>query len=65
MLARDYRTMTSGWQRAPYFRIFCRELVFKTGDFIKRKNEGGYYYYYYCYYYYFYYYYNSKSGTND
>ena len=29
VLAKDYRTMTSGWQGAPYFRKYDQELVSK------------------------------------
>ena len=36
-----YRTMTSGWQGAPHFRRYGRELVFVTGDFVKRKVGGA------------------------
>ena len=28
-IAKDYRTMTSGWQRAPFFRRYGREQVSK------------------------------------
>ena len=29
LFVKDYRTMTSGWQRAPYFRRYDRGLVSK------------------------------------
>ena len=29
--------MASGWQEAPYFRRYDRELVLKTGDFVEEK----------------------------
>ena len=35
-----YRTITSGWQGAPYFRRYGRELGFKTGDFVKENVRG-------------------------
>ena len=34
-IAKDYRTMTSGWSGAPYFWRHGREPVFKTGDLVK------------------------------
>ena len=39
VLAMNYysRTMTSGWQGAPYFRRYGRELVSITGGFVKKK----------------------------
>ena len=40
ILAKVYRTMTSGRQGAPYFRRYGRELVSKTGDFVE-ENFGG------------------------
>ena len=41
MLARVYQTMTSGRQRAPYFRRYLRrELVSKIGDFGEEKLGG-------------------------
>ena len=36
----QYPTMTSGWQGAPYFRIYSQEMVFKTGDIVKEKLGG-------------------------
>ena len=38
-LQKDYRTMTSGWQGAPYFRSYGRELVSKLA--ISLKKVGG------------------------
>ena len=38
---KDYRTVTSGWQGAPYFRIYTAGSCFKTGDFVKTKLGGG------------------------
>ena len=40
MFAKVYRTMTSGRQGAPSFRRYGRELVSKTGDFVKEKLGG-------------------------
>ena len=40
MLAKVYRTMTSGRQGASYFRRYGRELASKTGDFVKEKLGG-------------------------
>ena len=37
----DYRTMTSGWQGAPYFRRYGLELVSKPAISLK-KSWGGY-----------------------
>ena len=41
LFAKDYRARTSGWQGAPYFKIFGRDLVSKTGDFVQQKLGGG------------------------
>ena len=41
LFAKDCRTMTSGWQGAPYFRRYGRELVFKTGDSVKEMLGGA------------------------
>ena len=40
-VAKDYRTMTSRWQGAPYFRRYGRELVSKPAISSKR-SWGGY-----------------------
>ena len=40
LFAKDYRTTTSGWQGAPYFRKYDQKLV-STGDFSEEK-LGGY-----------------------
>ena len=37
----DYRAMTPGWQGAPYFRRYGRELVSTTGDFVEKKIGGA------------------------
>ena len=37
MFAVDYRTMTSGWQGASYFRRHGREMVSKPAIFVKEK----------------------------
>ena len=34
--------MTSGWQGAPNFRRYDRELGFETGDFVEENRGGGY-----------------------
>ena len=39
-VTKDYRTITSGWQGAPHFRRYGREL-FKTGDTVKEKYKLG------------------------
>ena len=41
LFAEDYRTMTSGWQGAPYFRRYGLELVSKPAISLK-KSWGGY-----------------------
>ena len=40
LLAKDDRTMTLGWQGAPYFRKYGRELVSKPAISVK-KSWGG------------------------
>ena len=36
LFVKDYRTMTSGWQGAPYFRIYGRGLVSKPAISLKK-----------------------------
>ena len=41
LFSKDDRTMTSGWQRAPYFRRNGRESAgFTTGNFVKERLGG-------------------------
>ena len=45
LFAKDYyyyREMTSGWQEAPHFRRYGRELVSKTAISLKKSWGGGY-----------------------
>ena len=43
LVAKDDRTMTSGWQGTPYFRSYGREGAgFKTGDFVEEELGGLY-----------------------
>ena len=37
LFSKDYRTMTSGWQGAPYFRRHGRELVSKPASSLKKR----------------------------
>ena len=41
LVAKDYRSMTSGRQGAPYFRIYGRELVSKPAISLKKGRGGG------------------------
>ena len=41
LFAKDYRTVSSGWQGAPYFRRYGRELDSKQEISLK-KHWGGY-----------------------
>ena len=38
---KDYRRMTSGWRRAPYFRSYGRGLVSKPAISLKKSWGGG------------------------
>ena len=40
-LAKDYRTTTSGWQGASYFRRYGRELVSKPAIIFVKEKLGG------------------------
>ena len=40
LVAKDYRTMASGWQVAPYSRKYGRELVSKPAISLKKKLGG-------------------------
>ena len=42
LFAKDYWMMTSGWQRASYFRKYGRELVSKPAIVLKKRVLGGY-----------------------
>ena len=42
LFAKSDRTMTSGWQGAPYFRSYGRELVSKSAISLIKKSGGGY-----------------------
>ena len=41
LVAKDCRTMTSGWQGAPHLRGYGRRAGFETGDFVEEKLGGG------------------------
>lgn len=37
LLAKDNRTITSGWRREPYFREYASAAGFYTGDFVEQE----------------------------
>ena len=41
LLAKDDRTMTSGWQGAAYFRRYPAGSWFQRGDFVQEKMQGA------------------------
>ena len=41
LFANDCRPITSGWQRAPYFRRYGREVVSKPAISLKKRWGGG------------------------
>ena len=41
LFARDYRTVASGWEGAPYLQEIRPGAGFKTGDFVEEKLGGA------------------------